>query len=108
MPLSNSHLERCFSQLKITKSNRRSCLKQDQLDNLLRIRIEGPPLKEWNSERAVQLWWEDKSYRVNRSDVQATRSSRTSSTASESNEEFSWMFDDWETWLESDPDSDSD
>ena len=29
IPLSNVHVECCFSQLKLTKSDRRSCLKQD-------------------------------------------------------------------------------
>lgn len=46
IPLSNGHLERCFSQLKITKSDRRICLKEDRLDSLLCIRIEGPCIEE--------------------------------------------------------------
>ena len=37
IPLSNGHVERCFSQLKFTKFARLSCLKQDRQDNFLRI-----------------------------------------------------------------------
>ena len=69
IPLSNGHVERCFSQLKFTKSDSISCLKQDLLDNLLRIMIEGPSLEKWNSDKAIHLWWGDKSHRVNRSET---------------------------------------
>ena len=31
IPLSNGHLERCFSQLKLTKTDRMTCLKEDRL-----------------------------------------------------------------------------
>ena len=37
IPLSNGHVECCFSPLKFTKYDRILCLKQDRLDNLLRI-----------------------------------------------------------------------
>ena len=70
LPLSNGHVERCSSQLKFTKSDRISCLKQDRLDNLLRIMIERPPLDKWNSDKAIHLWWQqDKTRRVNRSET---------------------------------------
>lgn len=42
IPLSNGHVEHCFSQL--TKINRRTSLGKDHLDHLLHIRIEGPHL----------------------------------------------------------------
>ena len=45
IPISNGRVERCFSQLKLTKTNKRSCLGEDQLDHLLRICIEGPALE---------------------------------------------------------------
>ena len=69
LPLSNGHVERCSSQLKFTKSDRISCLKQDRLDNLLRIMIERPPLDKWNSDKAIHLWWGDKTCQVNRSET---------------------------------------
>ena len=66
IPLSNGYVERCFSQLKFTKCDRISCLKQDRLDILLCIMIEGPFLDKWNS---IHLWWGDKTRRVNRSET---------------------------------------
>ena len=113
IPLSNGHLEQCFSQLKVNKCDRRSCLKEDHLDNLLRIKIEGPPLKEWESEQAVKLLWEAKMRRVNRSEtststsscmvVHAPQASTQSATGTAATtEKFTWTLDDWDTWLETD------
>ena len=66
LPLSNGNgqLERCLSTLKIVKTNRRSCLGEDRLPNLIQIQFEGPPLHHWDASRAVELWWTDKSRRV--------------------------------------------
>ena len=57
IPLSSGHVERCFSQLKITKTNGRISLEEDQLDQILRIRMEGPPLERLDPTKAVGLWW---------------------------------------------------
>ena len=54
-------------QLKTVKANRRSCLGEDRLEYLIRIQLEGPPLQQWDASRAVELWWTDKSRRINRS-----------------------------------------
>ena len=48
-PMSNGHLERNFSQLKLIKTNRRTGLGEDRLDSLLRIVTTGPPLSEWDA-----------------------------------------------------------
>ncbi len=40
---------RVFSQLKIVKSNRRTSLGEDSLDQLVRITVEGPPLSQWDA-----------------------------------------------------------
>lgn len=105
IPLPNGHVERCFSQLKLTKSDRRSCLKQDRLDNLLRIRIEGPPLHKWNSDNAIHLLWGDKTCRVNRSEMLQTETGTSRATAA-TEEKFSWSLDDWDSWLDSESDAD--
>ena len=86
--------------------------KEDRLDNLLCIKIEGPPLEEWDSERAVKLWWEAKMRRFNRSEastsssvaVHAPQASLTQSATgtAASTTEFTWTLDDWDTWLETD------
>ena len=44
LPISNGPLERMFSQLKLIKDNRRTCLGEDTLDQLIRINVETPPL----------------------------------------------------------------
>ena len=97
--LSNGRLECCFSQLKITKTDRRASLKEDSLDHLLRIRIEGPPLEEWNPSKAMGLWWADKPRRVNRSQS-ATTSATSSDVAEEECAAATWTFADWDSWLE--------
>ena len=66
IPLSNGHVERCFSKPKITKTIRRVSLGEDQLDQILRIRIEGP-LQTRDATNAVGLWWSDKTRRVDAS-----------------------------------------
>ena len=106
IPLSNGHVERCFSQLKITKTNRRVGLGEDRLDQILRIRIEGPPLEEWDATKAVGLWWTDKTRRVDASGHSAPRKKKDKSTSlsDEDQEEFAWSFSDWDNWLESDSD----
>ena len=69
LPMSNGHVERVFSQLKVIKTNRRTCLGEDRLDSLLHIATTGPPLSNWDATPAVQLWWSDKQRR----DVEDTR-----------------------------------
>ena len=48
LPVANGRVERVFSQLKLIKNNRRTCLREDTLDQLLRINVEGPPLSDWD------------------------------------------------------------
>ena len=42
-----------FSSLKLIKSEKRCCLSEDRLDDLLRISVEGPPLCNLDAERAI-------------------------------------------------------
>lgn len=83
------------SLMKLTKSDRRSCLSEDRLDS---IRIEGPPLEQWDSENAVQLWWGDKIRRVNRSEP----STSTGVSRGQLAEQPIWTLDEWDNWLEAD------
>lgn len=46
IPLSNGHVERCFSQLKITKTNRRVSLGEDRLDQILRSELKALPFRD--------------------------------------------------------------
>ena len=60
IPMTNGHVECIFSTLNNIKSEKRSSLSEDHLDDLLRITVDGPPLKEWDSHRAARLWWKAK------------------------------------------------
>ena len=63
LPVSNAAVERVFSRINITKSNRRCSLSEDRLDELVRIAIDGLPLKQWDASLAIKLWWSDKQRR---------------------------------------------
>ena len=89
-PISNGRV--CFSQLKMTKTNNRSCLGEDQLDRLLHIRIQCPALENWNGRNAVQLWWSDKTRRMNRNARASSKPLSTPSSDSVTNQDFSWDF----------------
>ena len=53
-----------FSTLKLIKTDHRSCLNEQHLDDVVCIMVEGPPLSQWDSSRAIQLWWQDKQRRT--------------------------------------------
>ena len=44
-----------FPLLKLIKDNQHTCLKEDTLDHLLRIKAEGPPLDASSSVRALEV-----------------------------------------------------
>ena len=74
---------------------------EDQLDQVLHIRIEGPPIQRWDATNAVRLWLTDKTRRVDASHS-ASRKCKDQPQSQDSNE-LDWSFSDW---LESDSDSD--
>jgi len=55
IPMANGRVERTFSQLKLIKSNQCTCLKEDTLDELIRINVEGLPPAQWDASTAVEL-----------------------------------------------------
>lgn len=65
LPVSNAATERFFSTLKRVKSSKRASLSQPTLQGILRITIEGPPLKKYDATSAVLAWHEDKVRRPN-------------------------------------------
>ena len=108
LPISNGKLERVFSQIKLIKNDRRTFLQENTLDQLIRINVEGPPLSEWDSSCALDLWLKDKSRRVNRREPRnpPTTSLKTFSSTSQSSptdldnsDEDGFTLDDWEDWI---------
>ena len=57
LPISSAICERGFSAVKRIKSDWRSNLKTETMNNLLLVSIEGPSLDDYNAERAVHAWW---------------------------------------------------
>ena len=60
-PHSNAMVECFFNYLKIVKTDWRSRLNERNIESLLRIKVEGPDLKEFAKKmcaNAVTLWWE--------------------------------------------------
>ena len=51
---------------KLIKTNRRTCLHADTLDDLIQINVEGPPLSKWDSSVSLDLRLKDKARRLNR------------------------------------------
>ena len=94
--MSNGHLER----LKLTKTNRRTCLGEDTLDQLIRINVEGPPLSEWDAGGALELWTKEKVRRLNHKDEYRERCEKsTVMSNSESEDEARFSLEDWENWI---------
>ena len=56
LPIGSADAERGFSIFNHIKYDRRSLLKQETLDAILRIRINGPTISEFNSIKFARLW----------------------------------------------------
>lgn len=56
IPISNAKVERLFSLMNRVKTDSRASLGENILNNLIRIRMEGPPLEEFDPTPAIQLW----------------------------------------------------
>ena len=66
-PCSNAALERFFSQMRVVKTNWRNRLNEENLTHLLRIKVAGPPLREFHDtycDLAVSSWYNDKHRRM--------------------------------------------
>ena len=48
-----------FSQLNVIKSSKRSLIANDTLDDLLMVSTMNSPLKDFNPNKAIDLWWEE-------------------------------------------------
>lgn len=60
LPASNGKVERVFSQLKIIKSDKRTSLANDTLNDLLTVSMMNCSLKDFHPDKATDLWWESK------------------------------------------------
>ena len=53
--VSNGHLERAFSQIKLITANHRTCLHENMLHELVQINVEGQPLSKWDSNSMLDV-----------------------------------------------------
>ena len=65
LPISNGKLQRIFSTLKVLKSEKRSLLRNDTLDDLLVLNTDHIPLTDLNPDRCTKMWRSDKSRGLN-------------------------------------------
>ena len=101
-PMANGRVERIFSQLKLIKTERRTCFTIDRLDSLLQIAADAPPLSKWDASGAVQRWWGDKKRRKVK-DTQAPPKWKEKAPDDDSDSDhedlYTVILDDWESWI---------
>ena len=83
LPFTNSIVERAFSAMKIVKTNRHTSLLSSTLDDLMEINVEGVELENFSPDRAVQLWWSDRTRRPNQAPRKQYRKRVSSEVESE-------------------------
>ena len=84
LPFSNGRVEGIFSTLKVIKTDARTSLKNQTLNDLMEIKVEGPSLGQFNPDHAIDLWYKDTCTprRVNYSDSAGPSSSCAGSVSS--------------------------
>ena len=60
LPASNAKLERVFSQLNVIKTDKRTLLSNDTLDDLMLLTSQNVPLDQFCADSAIDLWWRSK------------------------------------------------
>ena len=65
LPASNGKLERVFSQPNVIKTNKRTSLSNEAIDDLLLLTTDSVPLREFCPDNAIDHWWKDKVRRPN-------------------------------------------
>ena len=63
LPVSNSSVEKVFSTLKLLKTQKRSSLSLETMDDFLTLKTGKGSLESFNSGRAGDLWWQAKKRR---------------------------------------------
>ena len=57
IPATSTDCERGFTHMKLVKSDRRSLMTEDTLTNCLTIKLEGPPLEQFDPVPAIDHWF---------------------------------------------------
>ena len=95
---------RVFSQVNIIKSNKRTLLTNETLDNLVMVSTMNIPLPEFNPDKAIDLWWREKTRRPNQSERKPyQRKGGTDTNTSSDGPTDAVMpslLDDWDHWVD--------
>lgn len=67
IPISNAKVERLFSRMKRVKTDSRASLNESTLNDLVRINMEGPSVREFEPTPAIELWASAATRRPNQS-----------------------------------------
>ena len=103
--LSNDHLERVFSQLKLIKNDYRTRLSENRLDQIVRINVDGPPIQDWDSSNALDIWYKEKTRRIT-ANTRASTSKRHSEDEVYQEVDETFSLDEWKQWLQISMDED--
>ena len=93
-------MKRIFSQLKLIKNDCHANLSQNWLDQLVRINVDGPAMKKWNSSSALEIWYKEKCRRVTAS-TQASTSHVTESEEVKDDQSAPFSLGEWKEWVKS-------
>ena len=104
LPASNGKLERVFSQMNIIKTNKQSVLSNESLDDLLLLSIEGPPMKEFSPNAAIDLWWKEKLRRPHQNPRRKCKNRSGSNppavdSSSEESDKEEDLLAQWDAWM---------
>ena len=115
LPVSNGKVERVFSQVNVIKSNKRTLLSNNTLDDLLRLSETGVPVKEFNPDHSIDLWWQNKVRRPNQKQKAPYKKQKTcidtdastcsastelTETDSDSDAESESLLESWDSWVD--------
>ena len=109
LPFSTAKVERIFSVLKAIKTEKRTSQNTSTLEDLLELKVEGPPFSKFSADAAVELWWKDCSRRVQQkprkhykkrkpkqtSSAKALTDNGSESDEDSDNSELLTLWDDW-------------
>ena len=113
LPASNGKLERVFSQLNVIKTNKRTSLSNESLDDLLLLTSDSVPLKDFCPDDAINFWWKDKVCQPQQSTrrlykkrtpssnlpVDESTGSSSQSESEENSDDDTDLLGDWDDWM---------